>query len=77
MVVDLTEDKRNCYFEAGYALGKGKDVIFQRLKAPKYEVRFEFDVKDYPHILYTTVEDLRMQLGKRLDAALSTVGPST
>jgi len=64
IIADLTEDKANCYFELGYALALGKDFIIQRLNAPGYQVKFEFDIKDYPHILYTTIEDLRLKLDK-------------
>ena len=70
VIVDLTEDRPNCYFEAGYAVAVGKPMIFQRLNAPKYEARFHFDVKDYPHILYGTISDLKKRLGERLYALL-------
>lgn len=70
VIVDLTEDKPNCYFEAGFATAVGKPMIFQRLVAPKYEVRFPFDVKDYPHILYSTISDLRKRLKERLRGLL-------
>lgn len=71
VIVDLTEDRPNCYFEAGYAVAESKPIIFQRLDAPKYEPIFHFDVKDYKHILYTTAEDLRERLKDRLHAVLS------
>lgn len=71
VIVDLTEDRPNCYFEAGYAMAKSRPVIFQRLDAPKYEPIFHFDVKDYKHILYGTVRDLREKLKDRLNGLLS------
>lgn len=80
IIVDLTEDRPNCYFEAGYAValneaGRGDGVkppiIFQRLNAPpKYEPVIHFDVQDYPFILYTTVGNLRTQLREKLKALL-------
>jgi hypothetical protein len=80
IIVDLTEDRPNCYFEAGYAValneagyGEAPDrpIIFQRLNAPpKYEPVIHFDLQDYPFILYTTVENLRRQLREKLKALL-------
>ncbi len=71
IIIDLTEDRPNCYFEAGYAVARSKSIIFQRLDAPKYEPVFHFDVKDYPHILYGTIADLRKKLKGRLKALLN------
>lgn len=67
VIVDTTEDKPNCYFEAGYAVAKSKDIIWMRLNAPSLtKVNIEFDIKDYPHILYTTLADLRERLSERI-----------
>lgn len=81
VIVDLTEDKPNCYFEAGYAValneaGYGstpdRPIIFQRLNAPpQYKPDIPFDLKDYPFILYTTVVNLRTELRKKLKALLN------
>lgn len=71
VIIDLTEDRPNCYFEAGYAVALNKKIIFQRLHAPpKYEAVFHFDVHDYPFILYGTLMDLRKQLRDKLKALL-------
>ena len=72
VVVDLTEDRPNCYFEAGFAVACGKPMVFQRLNAPMYKASFEFDLQDYPHIIYGTISDLRKQLHDRLLALLKT-----
>ena len=66
MIADFTEDRPNCYFELGFGVALGKDIIFQRLNAPKYNPNIPFDVKDYPHILYTTIKDLREKLTAKL-----------
>lgn len=66
MIVDLTEDSPNCYFEAGYALARGIPIIYQRLVAPGYEAHFPFHVRPYPHILYGDPLKLRKELGERL-----------
>lgn len=81
VIVDLTEDKPNCYFEAGYAVALNeagnvvahdRPIIFQRLNAPpQYKPDIPFDLKDYPFILYTTVGNLRRELRKKLKALLN------
>lgn len=69
VIVDLTDDRPNCYFEAGYAVARNKVIIFQRLSAPpKYEAVFHFDVHEYPFILYGTLAELREKLRLRLSA---------
>jgi hypothetical protein len=69
VIVDLTDDRPNCYFEAGYASALGKTIIFQRLHSPpKYELASHFDVLPYPIFLYGTLADLRKGLRRRLDA---------
>jgi nucleoside 2-deoxyribosyltransferase len=71
VIVDTTEDKPNCYFEAGYAVARDKIIIWLRLDAPGFiKPSLEFDVKDYPHIFYTTVSDLRRRLRERLKALI-------
>lgn len=80
IIVDLTEDRPNCYFEAGYAValneaGLGatpnRPIIFQRLNAPpRFEPHIPFDLQDYPFILYTTIGSLRRQLKEKLKALL-------
>jgi hypothetical protein len=67
VIVDTTEDRPNCYFEAGYAVARGKPIIWLRLNAPTMvKTGIEFDLKDYKHILYTTAEDLRIKLEREL-----------
>ena len=73
VIADLTLDRPNCYFEAGYAVAKGRPIIFQRLDAPQYRSPIPFDLKDYPHILYKTAAHLRAELEKRLSAVLANV----
>jgi hypothetical protein len=71
VIVDLTEDSPNCYFEAGYALAQNIPIIFQRLVAPGYKARFPFHVQPYPHILYGDAVELRKILGERLASLLN------
>lgn len=71
VLADLTEDRPNCYFEAGYAVAKDKRIIFQRLHAPQYEPKFHFDVQDYRHIVYKKISDLRDKLSAAIESLLS------
>ncbi|MCA1613468.1 MAG: nucleoside 2-deoxyribosyltransferase [Acidobacteria bacterium] len=67
VIADLTQDRPNCYFEAGYAVALAKPVIFQRLDAPpEFQPKFPFDVQGYPHILYRDFKDLRTKLKEML-----------
>lgn len=67
VIVDTTEDKPNCYFEAGYAVAKNKNIIWMRLNAPSMtKTEIQFDVKDYPYILYRTIGDLRNKLESKI-----------
>ena len=68
VIIDTTEDRPNCYFEAGYAVAKNKNIIWQRLKAARYKKKkIEFDIQDYPHILYTSINDLRTRLHEKIE----------
>ncbi len=71
IIVDLTEDRPNCYFELGYVVAKNRPFIIQRLDAPNYQAKFEFDVKDYPHIIYKTISDLKEKLDSKLSSFTS------
>lgn len=62
MVVDLTHEKPNVYWEAGYAHGLNKTPIY----IAKEGTELAFDVKDYPVIFYENATRLRKKLSKRL-----------
>lgn len=71
VIADLTRDRPNCYFEAGFALAAGKDIIFQRLDAaPEFTPVIHFDVSDYQHLLYGTLRELSSKLEDRLRCVL-------
>lgn len=71
MIIDLTEDRPNCYFEAGYAVALDKKLSFSGCtRRRSMEAVFHFDVHDYPFILYGTLMDLRKQLRDKLKALL-------
>ena len=69
VICDLTHDRPNVYFEAGYAHGRGKVPIYVARKG----TRIHFDVKDYPVIFFGSLRELRDQLSERLKA-LATKG---
>jgi len=57
------------YFEAGFALGLGIDVIWTVHKAQIDSVHF--DTRQYNHITYDTADELRFKLKNRI---LATIG---
>lgn len=74
VIVDTTSDRPNCYFEAGYAVARDKDIIWQRLNAPPFSgADLQFDIKDYPHILYTTIRELKTRLKEKIKFLLNNV----
>ncbi len=64
VIADLTHNRPNCYYEAGYAHGIGKKVIF----TAKENTELQFDLKDYPVIFYPNMSTLKKLLLKRLKA---------
>ena len=56
------------YFEAGFALGLGIPVIFS---CRKDQIdKLQFDVRQYPHIAWGTLDDLRKGLEQRILARI-------
>lgn len=67
IVVDLTHERPNVYFELGYARGLGKTVVtIAREGTP-----IHFDVKDWVYIPYTDSRLLERDLKKRFEYELS------
>jgi nucleoside 2-deoxyribosyltransferase len=64
VIADLTHNRPNVFFEAGYAEGIGKTPIY--LAAAGTEL--QFDVKDYPVIFYENIRALREGVSSRLKA---------
>lgn len=64
VLADLTGDRPNCYYEAGFAHALEKEMIFTILKPN----RPHFDLAAYRFIEWETEEDLRGQLRKRFAA---------
>ena len=62
VLADLTGDRPNCYFEAGYALGQRKEIILTCREGDKPH----FDVADRKIIFWKSEIDLKRKLTARL-----------
>ena len=76
LVADFTQGKGGArgsvYFEAGFAHGLGKPVIYTCRK--DMVKKLHFDTRQYPHIVWATPEELCKQLQYRIRALLD-AGP--
>ena len=66
MVADFTHQKHGVYFEAGFALGLKKPVIYT-CHIDDFK-QTHFDTNHYPHIVYETYEDLEEKLIDKINA---------
>ena len=64
--VDLTESRPNVYYEAGYAHGLGKKIIY----IAKEGTTVEFDLKDYPVVFFKNQRELKKELEARLQSSM-------
>lgn len=64
ILADLTGERPNCYYEAGFAHAIGKEMIFTIRKGTP----IHFDLYTYRFIEWETEEDLRTKLNERLKA---------
>jgi hypothetical protein len=63
LVAEMTEPNKNVYYEAGYAHGVGKPVIFLTRSADS----IPFDLSQYQHVVHGgSITDLRAKLVPRL-----------
>jgi hypothetical protein len=68
MVADFTGHKAGVYFEAGFAKGLGRPVIWT-CREDDFENR-HFDTAQFSHIVWKDPADLRMQLSDRIKATI-------
>ena len=68
VVADVTHHSQGVYFEAGYAMALGRPVVFTCSSDHKEDCHF--DTSHYPHLFWTTPEDLREQLAAWLGALI-------
>ncbi len=62
VIADLTKQKPNVFWEAGYAHASGKTPIY----IARHGAKLDFDVKDYPVIFFKNMKQLKDSLEKRL-----------
>ena len=62
VIADLTGERPNCYYEAGFAHALGKPVIF----CVRNDDPVHFDLAAYEFIVWETEADLRRQIKARL-----------
>lgn len=70
VIAELTGHNNGAYFEAGYALGNGKEVI-QLCRKDKFGEDGHFDVKQVNTILWEDTEDLQKRLTNRIKATMN------
>ncbi|PZC47483.1 MAG: Nucleoside 2-deoxyribosyltransferase [Chloroflexi bacterium] len=68
VVADFTEHKHGVYFEAGFALGLGIPVIWTCRSGD--EKKAHFDTRQYNHILWNDVDELKQRLIDRIQATI-------
>ena len=68
VIVDFTGNRGGVYFEAGFARGLGREVIFTCRQDAMKDVHF--DTNHYHHITWETPEDLRQKLKDRIQATI-------
>jgi hypothetical protein len=69
VVADVTHGPTGVYFEAGYALGEGKQVIWT-CREDRHGEDMHFDTRQYNHILWRDADDLWEQLYLRIAATI-------
>jgi ribosomal protein S27E len=66
LVADVTGQRHNVYFEAGFAMGLGITVIWTCHKTDIENL--PFDTRQYNHIVWEKSEDLKEKLKNRIEA---------
>lgn len=70
VIVDVSEERPNVYYELGFAQGAGKRVIVTAFKGTK----LPFDVSDIPVIFWEGQKQLKDKLRDRIEAIAVTQG---
>jgi nucleoside 2-deoxyribosyltransferase/ribosomal protein S27E len=68
VIADFTGHRGGVYFEAGYAMGLGKPVIWTCREDHLKDIHF--DTRQYAHIVWDTEEDLYQKLYNRIRATI-------
>lgn len=69
LIADFTYHRGGVYFEAGYALGLGRTVIWSCRRSDKDNLHF--DTQQYNHILWDSPADLRQKLAERIQETVT------
>ncbi|RPJ97240.1 hypothetical protein CW357_00795 [Rummeliibacillus sp. TYF005] len=69
VIADITQHRNGVYYEAGFAQGMGKEVIFT-CKDSDFEAA-HFDVKQINTIIWKNVFELENRLEKRIEAMMT------
>ena len=64
VIVELSGERPNCYYEAGFAHALGKEIVFSIRQGNK----IHFDLAGYRFITWRTEADFRRQLRERLES---------
>jgi hypothetical protein len=73
VIADVTRHRRAVYFEAGYAMGLGLPVIWTCREDQVKKIGYNFDTRQYKHIVWKAPQDLREQLKYRILATIDNV----
>jgi hypothetical protein len=68
MVADFTGHKAGVYFDAGFAKGLGREVIWT-CREDDFE-NIHFDIAQFSHIIWKNSSDLRTRLANRIKATI-------
>jgi hypothetical protein len=70
LIADFSGLRSGVFFEAGFAKGLGREVIFTVRKEDVERLKEHFDTRQYNHIVYDSPEDLRKKLYNRIGATI-------
>ena len=70
MIADFSGMRSGVFFEAGFAKGLGREVIFTVREDDINGLKEHFDTRQYNHIVYDSPEDLRKKLYNRICATI-------
>jgi len=70
LIADFSGLRSGVFFEAGFAKGLGREVIFTVRKEDVEELKEHFDTRQYNYIVYDSPEDLRKKLYNRIGATI-------
>jgi len=68
LIVDVTGQRQNVYYEAGFAHGLGRDAIWTCKQDEIEDVHF--DTRQYNHITWENAGDLKKKLANRIKATI-------